>query len=112
MKLKSCTICLQEFKRNEHLHRHLMTHSGERKHKCQTCSKSFSRLDSLQRHAKLHSVMETKTGTLEPRMDILVEGVFGLITMRNKQAIPIKNLINIPATAVGREMLSIRNLIC
>ena len=113
MKLKSCNLCSLQFKRNEHLNRHLMIHSGEKKHKCQTCQRTFSRLDALQRHNKLHSndLNHTKDDK-ENNMETLVESVFGLMTMK-QQAIPIQTLIrkqSIPSYT-GRELLSIRNLI-
>ncbi|KAI8905495.1 hypothetical protein EDD86DRAFT_173001, partial [Gorgonomyces haynaldii] len=49
-----CNTCSQNFKRAEHLARHLLTHSGLRPFQCSRCPKAFSRLDALKRHGKVH----------------------------------------------------------
>ncbi|CAG8653622.1 11359_t:CDS:1 [Ambispora gerdemannii] len=50
-----CTICTRGFIRQEHLNRHMRTHTGERPFICKTCQKRFSRSDALTRHKKTHA---------------------------------------------------------
>ncbi|KAK0384269.1 hypothetical protein NLU13_8357 [Sarocladium strictum] len=47
-----CGFCKKEFKRQEHLDRHLRTHTKERPYKCE-CGRSFTRQDLLHRHRRL-----------------------------------------------------------
>ncbi|CAG8637678.1 3845_t:CDS:2, partial [Ambispora leptoticha] len=50
-----CSICTRGFVRQEHLNRHMRTHTGERPFICKTCQKRFSRSDELTRHEKTHA---------------------------------------------------------
>ncbi|KAI0839465.1 hypothetical protein F5Y06DRAFT_22779 [Hypoxylon sp. FL0890] len=49
-----CTYCGQQFQRNEHLERHLVTHTNIKRFKCSICHISFSRADVLQKHVTIH----------------------------------------------------------
>lgn len=48
-----CHKCHRQYKRPEHLKRHLATHdSSQRKSRCSACGGSFSRPDALKRHSR------------------------------------------------------------
>ncbi|KIW00886.1 uncharacterized protein PV09_07639 [Verruconis gallopava] len=49
-----CTYCGQSFTRDEHLERHILTHTNVKPFKCVTCHMSFARRDLLQRHYTVH----------------------------------------------------------
>ncbi|KAF2667195.1 hypothetical protein BT63DRAFT_375638 [Microthyrium microscopicum] len=49
-----CTYCGQSFTRDEHLERHILTHTNIKPFKCFTCHMSFARRDLLQRHYTVH----------------------------------------------------------
>lgn len=50
-----CQFCLKVFKRQDHLTRHLLQHTGERPYQCEVCPKAFTRKDKLNHHLrKLH----------------------------------------------------------
>lgn len=50
-----CATCLKNFKRAEHLKRHIRSvHTQERPYPCLICSKKFSRSDNLAQHMKTH----------------------------------------------------------
>jgi len=49
-----CTYCGVGFGRDEHLERHILTHTKVKPYKCFTCYMSFSRKDLLQRHYTVH----------------------------------------------------------
>lgn len=46
--------CSRQFKRLEHLKRHVRTHTQERPYLCDCCDKRFSRSDNLAQHRKTH----------------------------------------------------------
>ncbi|KAH8660419.1 hypothetical protein BX600DRAFT_551818 [Xylariales sp. PMI_506] len=50
-----CTYCGREFSRNEHLQRHVLTHTKVRPFKCAICHLSFTRLDLVRKHYKVHT---------------------------------------------------------
>ncbi|XRM47157.1 hypothetical protein ABZX51_010155 [Aspergillus tubingensis] len=53
-KQRSCPWCSQSFTKEDHLSRHIRTHTKERPFLCSVCGKPFSRHDSLLRHARNH----------------------------------------------------------
>ncbi|CEJ57459.1 hypothetical protein PMG11_06151 [Penicillium brasilianum] len=50
-----CPWCSLNFSKEEHLSRHIRSHTKEKPFGCVTCGKTFSRRDSLLRHSKVHS---------------------------------------------------------
>ncbi|KAI2470680.1 hypothetical protein F4781DRAFT_421088 [Annulohypoxylon bovei var. microspora] len=54
-----CTYCGRNFQRNEHLERHLVTHTNIKRFKCSICHISFSRGDVLQKHLAIHGDVDT-----------------------------------------------------
>lgn len=50
-----CGVCAKAFIRNEHLRRHVLTHSGEKPYSCNTCGKAFSRREHLTKHVRSHT---------------------------------------------------------
>ncbi|EMD00242.1 hypothetical protein BAUCODRAFT_154260 [Baudoinia panamericana UAMH 10762] len=55
-----CTYCGQSFTRDEHLERHILTHTNVKPFKCFTCHMSFARRDLLQRHYLVHGRNENQ----------------------------------------------------
>ncbi|KAJ5381612.1 uncharacterized protein N7496_004040 [Penicillium cataractarum] len=50
-----CPWCSLSFSKEEHLSRHIRSHTKEKPFGCVTCGKTFSRHDSLLRHSRVHS---------------------------------------------------------
>jgi len=49
-----CEQCQATFKKNAHLERHMLIHTGEKPFSCDVCEKSFSRKDKLKKHCRTH----------------------------------------------------------
>ncbi|KAJ9144672.1 Early growth response protein [Pleurostoma richardsiae] len=49
-----CSWCSQSFSKQEHLDRHVRTHTREKPFSCHICRKAFSRNDTLLRHTRGH----------------------------------------------------------
>lgn len=47
-----CQICNKEYKRLEHLKRHVNSHTHQLPHSCSACGRKFARSDALTRHLK------------------------------------------------------------
>lgn len=47
-----CSLCFSSFGRQEHLHRHLVSHGSNRPFPCEFCFTSFKRADVLKRHLR------------------------------------------------------------
>ena len=50
-----CNICLQKFKTNAILRKHLFSHSDVKSFKCEFCGKAFKRNGGLAEHIKIHT---------------------------------------------------------
>ena len=46
--------CGKRFSRSDELHRHVRTHTGDRRFECVDCGRRFTRSDHLQKHARTH----------------------------------------------------------
>ncbi|XP_066532301.1 zinc finger protein 770 [Hoplias malabaricus] len=53
-KIHQCPICPKRFEFVSKLHRHQLTHSGQRPFTCAICPKSFTQLSHLKRHLESH----------------------------------------------------------
>nr|CAB3267864.1 ZF(BTB/POZ) zinc finger protein [Phallusia mammillata] len=58
-----CEYCNKMFGRQQHLKRHILTHTGERPYPCQYCDKRFRRSEHLKHHLVSH---ENVTGFVSP----------------------------------------------
>ena len=67
-KVFKCSICSGEFKRNEDLKYHMLTHNGVERFKCEICSKEFNHSGNLKYHMLSH------TGGKPFMCDICCEG--------------------------------------
>ncbi|KAI4721419.1 hypothetical protein E4T48_02275 [Aureobasidium sp. EXF-10727] len=63
-----CSICKRDFRRREHLTRHITTHTNEKSFTC-SCGKAFARRDLLKRHEEngKHLVTLSSEGTPSTR---------------------------------------------
>lgn len=57
-----CPVCFRQYKRREHLARHLSSHSSERPYQCSSCERTFQRLDVLKRHMRICDGVPPKAG--------------------------------------------------
>lgn len=57
-----CPVCFRQYKRREHLARHLSSHSSERPFQCSSCERTFQRLDVLRRHMRTCDGVHPKAG--------------------------------------------------
>ena len=49
-----CEICGKGFKRKEHLIKHQVVHTGERRFSCETCGRKFTEKSYLVKHTRIH----------------------------------------------------------
>ncbi|KAJ5210522.1 hypothetical protein N7491_010329 [Penicillium cf. griseofulvum] len=47
-----CSLCPKQYKRREHLFRHISTHTSQRPYQCNSCNGAFQRADVLKRHLR------------------------------------------------------------
>lgn len=58
-----CSLCPKRYKRREHLHRHISSHTSQRPHQCNLCQGNFQRADVLKRHLKTCSGISSRANT-------------------------------------------------
>lgn len=70
-KSHACPIpmCGRQFKRLEHLKRHVRTHTQERPYLCNLCNKAFSRSDNLAQHKRTHETSIDGSAPSEEEME-------------------------------------------
>lgn len=70
-------MCRKAFKRNEHLARHMIIHSGRKNQICTECGKAFYRKDHLKKHLQSHNAKpRTPCGQIKRNND-------GIINLNN-----------------------------
>ncbi|KAJ5103941.1 hypothetical protein N7532_004470 [Penicillium argentinense] len=57
-----CIVCSRQYKRREHLHRHLASHTSERHFRCESCAGAFQRADVLKRHTRTCDGQPSRAG--------------------------------------------------
>ncbi|XP_023342321.1 zinc finger protein 184 [Eurytemora carolleeae] len=55
-KVHTCGFCKKEFRRHDHLNRHMLQHTGEKPFECDQCEKGFTRKDKLKQHVAKHHI--------------------------------------------------------
>ena len=50
-----CTICHWKFKIRQHLTRHMLSHTDEKRFECEVCGKTFNRKSNMKNHRKIHA---------------------------------------------------------
>lgn len=55
-----CTQCGSRFGRLEHVKRHRLVHTGQKKHGCPDCSKAFARKDNMVQHWRAHKKKQSR----------------------------------------------------
>ncbi|CAG9979724.1 unnamed protein product [Clonostachys byssicola] len=63
--LFQCGSCQRQYKRPDHLTRHVRSHLDSKPHQCHLCQKAFTRIDLLKRHIAAH---EAKGDHLNPSL--------------------------------------------
>ncbi|KAF2758171.1 hypothetical protein EJ05DRAFT_379744 [Pseudovirgaria hyperparasitica] len=71
--MRWCTYCGKPFTRDEHLERHILTHSEIKPYKCCYCHMSFARRDLLQRHYTVHGKDHNNQEVLPPNNGMIVK---------------------------------------
>ncbi|KFA51945.1 hypothetical protein S40293_07056 [Stachybotrys chartarum IBT 40293] len=69
-----CGSCKRQYRRLDHLARHVRSHTQSRPHKCHVCGKGFTRTDLLKRHVGAHTVEgadDGQTATSAPLQETL-----------------------------------------
>ncbi|RAL00157.1 uncharacterized protein BO80DRAFT_476778 [Aspergillus ibericus CBS 121593] len=92
-KERRCPWCSQSFAKEDHLSRHIRTHTKEKPFTCSACGKAFSRYDSLLRHARNHGESHMKqpmlTRSVAQSIDCTGSDLHGIIA---------SNLLQTPVT--------------
>ncbi|KAH6959624.1 hypothetical protein BKA56DRAFT_600692 [Ilyonectria sp. MPI-CAGE-AT-0026] len=72
-----CPYCARAFGRNEHMERHVLTHTKVLRFKCCICNLSFARRDVIQRHYRSHTQEELEKVQDAIRESLLVSSAGG-----------------------------------